>query len=92
MSRIISGARNFITTLYLVQGNCEKATPHLEWLTDHTDDDESVARYTDLLKECEARAAQFRPDPATALDDDAVLAEVETQLEGVGVTPLGALC
>jgi len=78
-------ARNFITSLYLMQGNCEKVKPHLEWLAEDTDDADEAARYSELVEECEARTTSFRPDPETALDDDAVLDEVFAQLEEAGV-------
>ncbi|MCB0123250.1 MAG: tetratricopeptide repeat protein, partial [Caldilineaceae bacterium] len=78
-------ARNFITSLYLIQGDCEKVKPHLEWLAAEADDEEDAQRYRDLLKECEARTTSFRPDPKTALDDDAALDEVMAQLEEAGV-------
>lgn len=78
-------ARNFITSLYLVQGNCDKVKPHLEWLAEDTDDEEEAARYRELLEECEARTTSFRPDPETALNDEAVLDEVVTELEDAGV-------
>ena len=78
-------ARNFITTLYLVQGECDKVEPHLEWLRDNTDDEDDAARYAELLDECKARATRFQPDPATALADDDVAAEVEAELTTAGV-------
>lgn len=78
-------ARNFITTLYLIQGDCVKVEPHLQWLQENSDDEEEIARYGELLDECNARAARFRPDPATALGDDAVPDAVEVELAALGV-------
>ncbi|MCB0062971.1 MAG: tetratricopeptide repeat protein [Caldilineaceae bacterium] len=78
-------ARNFITTLYLIQEDCVKVEPHLQWLQENSDDEEEAARYAELLAQCNARANRFRPDPATALDDDAVIAEVEAELTSIGV-------
>ncbi len=77
-------ARNFITTLYLVQGDCVNVEPHLRWLQENSDDAEEAARYADLLAECKARATRFQPDPATALADAAVAAAVEAELETLG--------
>lgn len=78
-------ARNFITTLYLVQGDCARVEPHLEWLRENSDNEEDAARYVELLEECRARATRFQPDAATALSDDEVLDEVFAQLESAGV-------
>ncbi|MEZ4864372.1 MAG: hypothetical protein R3C14_23870 [Caldilineaceae bacterium] len=80
-------AHNFITTLYLIQGECDKAEPHLLWLKENTTDPERAKQYDDLLQQCRDRKAQFSPDAADALDDDAALAEAETQLKAAGVDP-----
>lgn len=78
-------ARNFITTLYLIQGDCVSVEPHLQWLQENSDDEEEIARYGELLAECQARASRFSPDPATALGDDAVSDEVTAELTTLGV-------
>lgn len=80
-------ARNFITSLYLSQGDCEKAEPHILWLKENSNDEESAKRFDEILEQCRKRSAQFTPDPATALDDDAVLAEAESSLKEAGVEP-----
>ena len=81
-------ARNFITSLYLAQGECDKVEPHIEWLLENEEDEERAARYTEILADCRQRASQFQPDPATALEDDTVLNEARTQLESLDVEVL----
>ena len=81
-------ARNFITSLYLGQGECDKVEPHIEWLLENEDDEARAARYTEILADCRQRASQFQPDPATALEDDTVLNEARTQLESLDVEVL----
>jgi tetratricopeptide (TPR) repeat protein len=78
-------ARNFSATLYLIQDNCAAAEPHLTWLAANAADEASAMRFRDLLAACQARATQFQPDPATALDDDAVLDEARLALAAIGV-------
>lgn len=80
-------AHNFITSLYLGQGECDKVEPHIRWLQENESDSERIQRYDDLLAECRARAAKFTPDPATALDDEAAIAEAEVQLRAADVEP-----
>lgn len=43
-----------------------------------------------MLAGCRQRASELAPDPATALDDEAVLAAVHTQLTALGVEVLSA--
>lgn len=83
-------ARNFITSLYLGQGECDKVEPHIEWLLENEEDEARAARYTEILAECRQRASQFQPDPETALDDDAVLDEIRAQLASLEVEVLSA--
>jgi tetratricopeptide (TPR) repeat protein len=79
-------ARSFTAQLYLFSGECDKAEPHVKWLkVDAKEDNEAVKQYEELLKQCKARAERFTPDPATALEDDAVIAEVNAALKKVGV-------
>ncbi len=78
-------AHNFITTLYLVQGDCDKVEPHIQWLIENGDDEENTAQLQGILDDCRTRAARPTPDPATALDDDAVVSEAEALLTAVGV-------
>ncbi len=78
-------AHNFITTLYLVQGDCDKVAPHIQWLIENGDDEESTAQLQEILDDCRTRAARPTPDPATALDDEAVVGEAEALLSAVGV-------
>jgi tetratricopeptide (TPR) repeat protein len=79
-------ARSFIAQLYLFSGQCDKAEPHVDWLkADAEKDNEGIKQYEELLKQCKARAERFTPDPATALEDDAVIVEVRVALKKVGV-------
>jgi tetratricopeptide (TPR) repeat protein len=79
-------ARNFMAQLYLLGGQCDKAEPHINWLKQEAKgNDESVARYDEYLALCRKRAATHTPDPATALDDAATLAEVARTLQTAGV-------
>ncbi|MCB0061240.1 MAG: tetratricopeptide repeat protein, partial [Caldilineaceae bacterium] len=78
-------AHSFIPSLYLAQGDCEKVEPHLDWLANHTKDQEEADRYRQLFEDCAKRTPDFRPDPATALDDFDVLDEVLAQLAAAGV-------
>lgn len=80
-------AHNFITSLYLAQGECDKVEPHIRWLQENEEDSERAQRYEDLLAECRRRAAVFSPDPATALDDDAALVAIEEHLRAADVEP-----
>jgi tetratricopeptide (TPR) repeat protein len=80
-------ARNFITSLYIGRGDCDKAEPHIRWLQENEDDSERAKRYDELLTECRQRQALFSPDPNTALDDDATVTAVEEQLREIGVEP-----
>lgn len=80
-------AHNFITSLYLIQGECDKVEPHIRWLQENEEESERIQQYADLLAECRARAAQFTPDPATALDDNAALLALEEQLRAADVEP-----
>jgi tetratricopeptide (TPR) repeat protein len=79
-------ARNFIMQLYLFSGQCDKAEPHIDWLKkEAVDDPEAVERYNNYLKLCRDRSRSAAPDPATALDDNAVLREVRVALRAAGV-------
>ena len=78
-------AHNFITTLYLVQGDCDKVEPHIQWLIENGDDEENTAQLQEILDDCRTRAARPTPDPATALDDEATVSEAEALLTSVGV-------
>ena len=81
--------RNFLTGLYLSQGRCEEAQPHVTWLRDGAEDEATAARFTDMMDLCERRAAA-RPDfpeVENPLDDDEAIAEVAAILEESGVAP-----
>jgi tetratricopeptide (TPR) repeat protein len=79
-------ARNFIAQLYLLNAECEKAEPHVEWLQqENADNPETAAQYQQLLLACRERAQRFVPDPTTALDDAAVLRRAATALRTIGV-------
>ena len=80
-------AHNFITSLYMGRGECDKAEPHIRWLQENESDSERAKRYDELLTECRQRAAIFIPDPDTALNDDATVTAVEEQLRAAGVEP-----
>lgn len=80
-------AHNFITSLYLGQGNCDKAEPHLRWLQENEEDSERAKRYDELLAKCREQAAKFTPDPKTALDDASAIAAIEEQLRAADVEP-----
>lgn len=80
-------AHNFITSLYMGLGECDKAEPHIRWLQKNEKDSERAKRYDELLTECRKRAAVFIPDPKTALDDEATVTAVEDQLRAAGVEP-----
>lgn len=79
-------ARSFIVQLYLFSSQCDKAEPHIDWLKNEAvDDPEAVERYNNYLELCRNRSSSAAPDPATALDDAAVLTEVRATLREVGV-------
>lgn len=46
-------AHNYLASLYLIQGDCEKATPQLEWIKDKSSDEEQIAQIDELLTSCE---------------------------------------
>ncbi len=45
-------AHNYLATLYLVLGDCEKAVPQLEWLQEKMTDEEQLAQIAQLIEGC----------------------------------------
>ncbi len=82
-------AHNFIAALYLQQGRCEDALPHLEWILDHTDDEEQKATVSRAIDSCQQQvaSAQATPEPEGALDDDAAVEAAVAVLVAAGVEP-----
>jgi tetratricopeptide (TPR) repeat protein len=79
-------ARSFIAQLYLINGDCDKAEPHVEWLLqDAVDDPENAEQYEQYLEACRANAARAEADLANALDDPSAVSEAEAALEANGV-------
>lgn len=82
-------ARNFITQLYVITGECDKAKPHVEWLQKQAmDDEEAVARYEEYLKICRQRATATQPID-DGITDETALTEAQAALRSVGVSERG---
>lgn len=79
-------AHSFISALYVGQGDCNKAVPHLRWLQEKTEG-EPAQRYAQLLAQCQGETTHFTPDPKTALDDASAIAAIEEQLRAADVEP-----
>ncbi|MFN8489791.1 MAG: tetratricopeptide repeat protein [Caldilineaceae bacterium] len=78
-------AHNFILSLYLAHGDCDKAAVHVAWLKANSKDSKNTAQLQDLIDNCKNRNALPTPDPKTALEDDAALDQVKTLLKNAGV-------
>jgi tetratricopeptide (TPR) repeat protein len=79
-------ARSFLAQLYLLNGECDKADPHVEWLIQESDDDSASAdQYKRYLEACRANAARAAATLANALDDDAAISEAKATLRANGV-------
>ena len=78
-------AHNFILSLYLAQGDCDKAAVHVAWLKANSKDPKNTAQLEDLIANCKNRNALPTPDPKTSLEDDVALDQVKTLLKNAGV-------